>query len=217
MTPDTERCFQSLDPPSLDVVEVSGNGWAHLPWRSYEQLWYPEFDLCEPGDPGAMYDLVICEQVLEHVTDPFAAVKTLRRLCRRDGFVFVSTPFLVRLHDAPGDYWRFTPTGMEILLRSAGLEPLWVRSWGNRKAIVATFDRWVVRLPWNTRKNETHLPAVVWALAKPRQVDDVSVRLPLEDWQAILLTAETEQPRPLSDGLLDRVRRQIPDGSDADV
>jgi len=168
MTQDTRRIFESLNPSSLHVAEISGAVWTEMSWASRTQLDFPEFDLCNPPAvlPGP-FDLVICEQVLEHVLDPLTAVNTLRRMCRPDGHVYVSTPFLVRLHDHPGDYWRFTPDGMTVLLRSQGLKPLWVRSWGNRRVVAANFDHWVPRLPWETLRNEPDLPAVIWALAQP--------------------------------------------------
>jgi SAM-dependent methyltransferase len=168
MIPDTRRAFESLHPGDLDVLEVSGELWKDMPWASRTQLDFPDFDLCRPPQdlPGP-FDLVICEQVLEHVPDPLAAVRTLRRLCKPDGHVYVSTPFLVRLHDWPGDYWRFTPDGLALLLRSQGLEPVWVRSWGNRRVAVANFDHWVPRMRWGSLRDEPHLPVVVWALARP--------------------------------------------------
>lgn len=173
MDNDAKREFERLGPPGLDVVEISPDPSTtrrDLPWRNYTPLDFPAFDLCNPPEelPGP-FGLVICEQVLEHVVDPLRAVKTLRCLCAPDGHVFVSTPFLVRLHAHPGDFWRFTPEGMKVLLRSQGLEPLWVRSWGNRRVIAANFNRWVARLPWQTLRNEPDLPAVVWTLAR---VDD---------------------------------------------
>ncbi len=168
MIPDTRRAFESLNPASLDVAEISGDLWTEMPWASRAQLDFPEFDLCSPpGQLPGPFDLVICEQVLEHVPDPLTAVRTLRRLCKPGGFVYVSTPFLVRLHEWPGDYWRFTPDGMAILLRSQGLEPLWVRSWGNRDVAASNFDHWVPRLAWQSLRDEPHLPVAVWALAQP--------------------------------------------------
>lgn len=167
MFADHRRTFDELG-HDLDVVEISGEFWGDEPWRSHTNLDFPEFDLCAPPEelPGP-FDLVICEQVLEHVIDPITAVRTLRRLCRPGGHVLVSTPFLVPIHGAPGDYWRFTPDGLGRLLRTQGLEPLWVRSWGNRKVIKANFDRWVSRFPWQSLRNEPRLPVVVWALARP--------------------------------------------------
>jgi SAM-dependent methyltransferase len=171
MAKDTQREFDALMPADLHVAEISPApeaGWREMPWASYTALDYPQFDLCRQSEslPGP-FDLVICEQVLEHVVDPITAVDTLRRLCKGAGHVFVSTPFLVRLHDFPGDFWRFTPSGLELLLRYRGLEPLWVRAWGNRRAITANFDRWTSRLPGQSLRNEENLPVVVWAMARP--------------------------------------------------
>ena len=53
------------------------------------------------GRPPARYDVVICEQVLEHVLDPGAAAANLRGLCAPGGHVVVSTPFLIRVHELP--------------------------------------------------------------------------------------------------------------------
>lgn len=171
MAQDTRREFEALGPANLQVAEISPApevGWRALPWASYTPLDFPRFDLCRPPDvlPGP-FDLIICEQILEHVVDPITAVDTLRRICRPDGHVFVSTPFLVRLHDFPGDFWRFTPAGLERLLRCRGLEPSWVRAWGNRHAVVGNFDRWTSRLPGQSLRNETNLPVVVWSMARP--------------------------------------------------
>jgi hypothetical protein len=166
MNRDMRRVFASLRPERLDVVELSGGAWQSLPWKSYTRLDYPEFDLCQPADKiDRQYGLVICEQVLEHVIDPLAAVRTLRQLCADDGWVYVSTPFLVCLHDHPGDYWRFTPSGLQLLLNSQGLSPCWVRSWGNRRVVTANFDRWVPYRRWHSLRDEPRLPVVVWALA----------------------------------------------------
>jgi SAM-dependent methyltransferase len=171
MVADIASELASRDPSGLSAVEISGapeTSWQGLGWGSFTALDYPEFDLCHPRTslPGP-FDVVLCDQVLEHVVDPLAAVDTLRRLCKPTGCVLVSTPFLIRLHDHPGDYWRFTPDGLRLLLQARGLEPLWVRSWGNRRAIVSNFDRWTSRLPWQTMRNEDDLPVVVWSIACP--------------------------------------------------
>ncbi len=109
-----------LDPAHCDAVEISGDLHGHWPWRSYRVLDYPAFDLCDPGVVEPVADVVICEQVLEHVTDPLRAAATLREVCRPGGHLIVSTPFLLRVHNQPGDYWRFTVPALRRLLENAG-------------------------------------------------------------------------------------------------
>ncbi len=165
-----DRHLASLDPPSKSAAEISGSQHATKPWSSYVSLNYPEFDLCAPLDPAATFDVVICEQVIEHVIDPFAAARNLRGLCVPGGHVVVSTPFLVRVHELAlyglRDYWRFTPRGLRTLLEHAGLEVDEVQSWGNRGCVVGNFDYWPAYRPWHSLRNEPDLPLQVWAYAR---------------------------------------------------
>lgn len=157
--------LDGLDAAHLDAVEVSGRLRAGTGWRSYTTLVYPDFDLVR-SDPPAQYDVVICEQVLEHVPDPDAAVRNLGRLARPGGRILVSTPFLIRIHGSPHDYWRFTPLGLQTLLERQGLEVESLRSWGNRSAVVSNLRRWSFYRRWRSLRNDPDLPTVVWAIAR---------------------------------------------------
>jgi SAM-dependent methyltransferase len=166
-----DRHIESLGPRELSAAEISGDSHAGKPWMSFRSLNYPEFDLCAPIDDGAeRFDVVICEQVIEHVPDPFGAAGNLRRLCKPGGHVIVSTPFLVRVHELPAygmnDYWRFTPRGLRTLLEAAGLEVESVGSWGNRSCIAGNLDRWAAYRRWQSLRNEPDLPLQVWAFAR---------------------------------------------------
>ena len=160
----------SLEPPRRAAVEISGEAHASKPWKEYTALMYPDFDLCAPLEERRRFDVVICEQVLEHVVDPWAAASNLRALCAAGGRVIVSTPFLVKVHELPlfgmGDYWRFTPRGLRTLLERAGLEVETVESWGNRLCVVGNFNRWSARRPWHSLRDEPDFPLQVWAFAR---------------------------------------------------
>jgi SAM-dependent methyltransferase len=156
----------SLGPAKSGAIEISGDLWHDLPWASYRSTSYPEFDLVDASDDFDAWeiaDIVICEQVLEHVSDPIMAMRNLVRLVKPGGTVIVSTPFLVRLHPHPNDYWRFTPQGLEALMNTGGLERIQVESWGNRRCIKANFRRWTPMKPWHSRANEPEFPIQVWA------------------------------------------------------
>ena len=59
--------------------------------------------------------MVLCLSVLEHLEEPARAVKEMHRVLKPEGKILVSVPFMFPIHDAPGDYWRFTKFGLKYL------------------------------------------------------------------------------------------------------
>lgn len=158
--------LEELSPETLDAVEISGRNHADRPWKSYMTYDFPEFDLCKPPSQLPQFDIVLCEQVLEHVVDPWRAMRTLHDLARAGGHVVVTTPFLYRLHGSPEDFWRFTPDGLKVLVRSAGLEVLRVDTWGNKASVRANLRGARPYRFWRSLRNDPPLPVVVWAFAR---------------------------------------------------
>ena len=165
-----EEKIGSLDCANLTAVEISGTAQSRHQWKRFEALEYPAFDLCEPSPQPDQFDVVICEQVLEHVLDPCRAVKTLYDLTSPGGLVIVSTPFMVRVHELAlyglRDYWRFTPRGLGVLLENGGFEVQSVQSWGNRDCVAANLDHWAKYKRWHSLRNEPEIPLQVWAFAR---------------------------------------------------
>lgn len=166
---EVRRFLTELGPSDLRAAEISGANHSDLGWKSHTGLDYPEYDVC--GDLGAgLYDVVVCEQVLEHVVDPFLAARNLASICEPGGHVVVSTPFLIRVHELPKygmrDYWRFTPRGLRRVLEQAGLEIVHVSSWGNRTAVLSNLSKWSRYRRGFDLDNDPDLPVQVWAFAR---------------------------------------------------
>lgn len=171
MNRNVEAHLRSLEPQMRTAVEISGSAHADLPWKSFQSLNYPEFDLTAPLVDRGQYDVVICEQVLEHVVDPFAAARNLTALCKPGGHVVVTTPFLIKVHEDWGlvDYWRFTPRGLRTLLEGAGLRVKTVGHWGNRQCVYGNLARWSAYRRWQPLGNRADTPVQVWAFARRPQ------------------------------------------------
>jgi SAM-dependent methyltransferase len=67
-----------------------------------------------PLEDGS-FDVVLCNQVLEHCDDPLQAVRELRRVTAAGGRVLASTHGVMPYHPSPTDYWRWTHAGLAKL------------------------------------------------------------------------------------------------------
>jgi len=68
------------------------------------------------------FDIVITQEVLEHVESPWVAVAEIHRVLKQGGRAFIQVPFVIGYHPCPGDYWRFTHEGLATLMRTQGFE-----------------------------------------------------------------------------------------------
>ena len=70
------------------------------------------------------YDYIIIFNVLEHLLDPNLALRNLSEICKKNGKIIGSTPFLFRVHGAPKDYSRFTKDHLIELLKSSNFKDI---------------------------------------------------------------------------------------------
>lgn len=161
------RYFRSLPIEKMDALEISPATvafWRNMAFRSYHSVQYPEFDITKEFLPRT-FDVVIAEQVFEHLPDPYAAGRNVHKMLSDTGVFLIAVPFLVRIHEEPGDFTRWTPTGFKVFLESCGFTAE-VKSWGNRKAVIANFRKWVEYGWLRDLRNEANFPVNVWAYAR---------------------------------------------------
>lgn len=66
--------------------------------------------------PDESVGAVLMFELLEHLPRPQVAVAEAQRVLAPDGLLVLSVPFDYRLHAFPVDYWRFTASGISLLL-----------------------------------------------------------------------------------------------------
>ena len=109
----------------------------------------PLWDLCEDWSDGRLaksagaYDLVLCEQVMEHLIDPAQAFRNLHYLLRPGGMAHVSVPGVNGTHGLPHYFYAgFHPAALDSFFKSAGFATWNSSGWGSNKTVMmyATTD-----------------------------------------------------------------------------
>lgn len=65
-------------------------------------------------------DTIVCFQVMEHLPEPSFFLSECYRILKSEGNLFITVPFMWRVHEAPYDYYRYTRYGLEYLLKKNG-------------------------------------------------------------------------------------------------
>jgi SAM-dependent methyltransferase len=114
--------------PDHEVLEIGGQGKYDKELQGYRVSTFDvttasnpsyvgDITTTNPAIPANSFDAVLCTDVLEHVVDPFAAVRELTRILKVNGRLLVTTPLNARIHGPIPDCWRFTEFGFRVLFR----------------------------------------------------------------------------------------------------
>lgn len=159
--------IEELGARNLDVLEIApGHYWRNLPFKSYQTVDFPAFDICKDTRPER-FD--IADQVFEHVHRPWAAARNVHSMLRPGGHFLCIVPFILKVHGYPDDCTRWTEMGLRHLLADAGFPEQNIKSgsWGNRACAVANFRHgWRMFGFGRSLKNDPTFPVMTWALAR---------------------------------------------------
>lgn len=123
--------FARSIPHGARTLEIGCGYYDHRPFFAERLLRMDLYTEHEPdvnGDALAMplaegsIDASICISVLEHVHDPYQAVREWHRIMAPGGRVLAWIPFFFGVHGYPGDVSRFTEEGCRQLFERAGFE-----------------------------------------------------------------------------------------------
>jgi len=69
--------------------------------------------------PDNCYDLIICNEVLEHINEPLSALNEFNRILRPGGQLIITAPQCHGLHQEPHNYFNYLSYGLEYLLKKS--------------------------------------------------------------------------------------------------
>ena len=141
-------------------------------------------DICGPGETmpgeGETYDVVRLSEVLEHVRDPVALLKEMRRVLTPDGDLLATVPFIYRIHGADDDWHRFTPARLIDDLEATGFRVVSLVALGGiYSTVVDLIAQWGQMTGASWRRLMPRLSA--WALRREAKLpkDDRAFLWPL--------------------------------------
>lgn len=73
-------------------------------------------DIQEFAIPDGSVGTLIASSTFEHVPRFWKGFEEIGRVVRADGLALITVPFMFYIHNYPGDYWRFTPLALDMLL-----------------------------------------------------------------------------------------------------
>ena len=154
-------------------VEFGGSNGiiqSYCPGVSWETRGYPPFNVLDSSSWDKEWDVVVLDQILEHVERPWEVFDHIGRTCKT---AIITVPFLIGVHPCPTDYWRMTPQAIEMLA-SPHFSKIDTRSWGNTEVnfLHSEYDITGVMMA-NTEErvwreglesNDEYKPFVIWAV-----------------------------------------------------
>ena len=138
---------------------------------------FPKYDIQKLSVVGEKhFDILIADQVLEHVQRPWLAASEIYRVLKPGGIAVVATPGLYPIHPSPIDCWRLMPDAYAVLFPKNLWAWLEMGTWGTEKRTGyeylyngafpygppnTTVDK-AMKQPYYTADSDKRCPLMVW-------------------------------------------------------
>lgn len=110
-------------------------------------------DICDPEylqnkeSYNDFFDVIYSNNAFEHFKKPWIAARNMVAMLKKNGLCIVVVPFSQRYHEVPGDYFRYTHTGLPLLFQEEG----------NMRVIVSGYDIVDRRVNWQGGGNHNDI------------------------------------------------------------
>ena len=162
----------NIRPESLAYTYDTDPELEFIPHTRSIHLPYPQFDLHTISTRYTdAFDFFLFNQTLEHLQNPFVAVKSIFDTLKPGGYCFTSVPTINIPHSTPYHYGGYNPMGLAVMFAHAGFEIIEMGQWGNIEYLTTIFARqsWVGYDTLNRNgyvSNEENNVCQCWILAK---------------------------------------------------
>jgi 2-polyprenyl-3-methyl-5-hydroxy-6-metoxy-1,4-benzoquinol methylase len=92
MDQETARLVGGLDFKHAAALDISGTKWKDFGFARFRSVSDSEYDVCA-GVLGEKFDVIIAEQVFEHVLWPYCAVRNVFQMLNPNGAFLITTHF----------------------------------------------------------------------------------------------------------------------------
>jgi SAM-dependent methyltransferase len=120
--------LDQIGPGGCGLEVGAGSSRLHPALITVDLVPRPTIDVCASVEhlpfPDGIFDVVVSQELLEHVRDPFRAMQEMRRVLKKGGVIYCQVPFIIGYHPGPTDFWRFTREGVRELVERADLNYL---------------------------------------------------------------------------------------------
>lgn len=107
-----------------------------------------------PIDSGVA-DTVVSLSVLEHLREPKTMISEAYRILKSGGHIVLQVPWQWWIHEAPHDYYRYTPYGLEYLFKNSGFVDIQIEAQAGFFTMMTLklnyFSLRLIRGPWPLR------------------------------------------------------------------
>lgn len=100
-----------------------------------------------PAEWSWRFSGVLCSEVLEHVARPWVALPKLRAVIRPGGWIVITTLLTFHIHGYPDDFYRYTESGLRLLLQDAGFVDIAVEYGGQTVLQLKNHNEQVFKKP----------------------------------------------------------------------
>ena len=156
----TKPFFEQVD--ELDSVNID---------PEIEPTYHVEPDAPFPVEDG-IYDVVVCLNTLEHIYSAEFVLQEAFRVLKPNGVIFISVPFIFRIHAHPDDFFRGTPSWWKETMRRAGFSRMEIQPliWG-RYTTAGMISGYRGLLPATLQRECSYLKDLLYAVLVFRGVD----------------------------------------------